>query len=416
MSCGNHNDRNCKTVISVACAYSPTSVGARIIDKSIDEFVKQNPDITVKKIWFTKDYTTKLVTMIAGGTPPDIFRLGPDFIPDYVSKGALMPLDKFVTESKVLKTECFFPQLLYKYRFDRVSMSIGKGPIYGFGTDWSPDYTLFYNKDMFDKAGIPYPTRSLNWDEFRDIAVKLTSGEAGGRRYGCLVSDIPLLVSQNGGNVFSEDGKRCLLDRPEAVEAFQYLVDLSFRYKVMPSYSELQSSNHLQLFQTGRLGMFLSGRYHAPILSEQISSFEWGVAPGLHRKKRINIITGPFGWVMSSKTRHPEAVWKLMEHLVVGDCEKELARVGYNIPAVKKIAYSDLFMTNPSHPAGINKVFMNEVQYAVPSSLSPYVVTERWQTVIKDELDLACLGNQTAREAAINSARRINEQINEKRR
>ncbi|MDD3926861.1 MAG: sugar ABC transporter substrate-binding protein [bacterium] len=397
-----------KTVVTIACGYSPTDIGIRVIGKSIDEFAKQNPDIEVKKIWLTQQYQPKLMTMIAGGNPPDIFRLSPDFVPTYVQRGTLKALGAYIAKSDVLNLENFYPQVLYKYRYDVKIKAIGKGPIYGFGTDWSPDYTLFYNKDMFDKAHLPYPTKSMNWAEFRETARKLTIGQGGRRQFGGLVGDIPLLVAQNGGSVFSPDGKKCLLDNSQAIEAFQYMVDLRIKDKVMPSLSDMQNSNQLQLFQTGRLGMFFSGRFYVPIVQEQIKSFRWGVAPGLHQKKRVNMVTGPVGWVMSSKVKHPEAAWKLMEHLVVGNCEKELAETGYNIPVIKKIAESDMFLSNPRHPAGLNKIFMDEVKYTLPSPLTPYAPTDRWQRIINDELDLAYLGKQTARQAALNATSKIN--------
>jgi multiple sugar transport system substrate-binding protein len=402
-----------KVVVTIACSYSPTDVGCQVIDKSIDKFMKQNPDIQVKKIWFDRDYQTKLMTMIAGGNPPDIFRVSPDNVPTYVQRGILEPLDKYIAKSDGLKLEDFFPQVLYKYKYDTQRKAIGTGLTYGFGTDWSPDFTLFYNKDIFDKAGLPYPTRSMSWEEFRQTAHKLTTGEGGQKRFGGLISNIALLVAQNGGSVFSPDGKKCLLDSPQAIEAFQYMVDLRVKDKVMPSLSDMQNSNQLQLFQTGRLGMFLSGRFYVPIVQEQVKSFKWGVAPGLHQKKRVNIVTGPYGWVMSSKAKHPEAAWKLMEHLVVGDCEKDLAKAGYNIPVIKSIAESDMFLTNPNHPAGFNKVFMDEVQYTVPSPLTPYAPTDRWQGVIGAEMDLAYLGKQTAQQAAINATRKINKLLAE---
>lgn len=397
--------------ISLACTYSPIDIGCQIIDKSIDEFMKVNPDIKVKKLWFTKDYTTQLMTMIAGGNPPDIFRVGPDLVPTYISKGILMPLDGFIAKSNTLKLEDFFPQVLWKYRFD--GKAIGQGSIYGFGTDWSPDFALFFNKDIFDKAGIKYPEKSLSWEEFRDVAGKLTVREAGKKQFGCLPPPIQVLVYQAGGKVFSEEGKKCLLDSPQAIEAFQFLLDLRLKDKVVPSQGEVQDTNQLQLFQTGRLAMFFSGRHYVPIVSNAVRNFKWGVAPALHHKKRVNMVTGPFGWVMSKNVKHPEAAWKLMEWLVAGNCEKELAKAGYNIPVVKKIAYSDLFLTNPNHPAGFNKMFLDEVAYTIPSPMTVSVPTDRWQKIISEEMDLAYLGKQTAEQAAKNVAKKINELIAE---
>jgi len=399
-----------KVTISIALTMSPTDIGWQIIDKSIDKFMEENPDVYVKKILIGGNYRTKILIMVAGGIAPDIFRVVPDMVVTYISKGILMPLDEFVINSKVLKLEDFFPAVLHKYKFD--GKTIGKGSIYGFGTDWSPDKTLFFNKTMFNEAGIEHPAKSLSWEEFRDIARKLTYRAGGKKQFGCLLSetDIPLLVYQNGGKVFSEDGKKCLLNSPEAVEAFQFLVDLKVKDKIMPSYSESESqkSNLLELFQTGTLGMLLSGRYYVPNIQKLVKNFEWGVAPGLHQKKRVNVVTGPCGWGMSKGVKNPQEVWKLMEWLVVGECEKDLAKAGYNIPVVKEIAYSELFLTNPDHPEGINKIFMDEVEYTIPSPVTPYIMTDRWRNIIGAELELAFLGKQSAEEAACNAAQRIN--------
>ena len=79
-----------KIQISIACTYSPVDTGVQVIDKSIDKFMVEHPDIFVKKIWFTRDYQTKLMTMIAGGSAPDIFRTSPDMVPTYISRGILM--------------------------------------------------------------------------------------------------------------------------------------------------------------------------------------------------------------------------------------------------------------------------------------------------------------------------------------
>lgn len=116
---------------------------------------------------------------------------------------------------------------------------------------------------------------------------------------------------------------------------------------------------------------------------------------------------------MSKKAKHPEEAWKLMERLIGGDCEEELAKAGYNIPVIKKIAYSDLFLRNPGHPEGLNKIFLDEVEYTIPSPLIPYCPTRRWQEILNWELELSFLGEQTVKEAAIKATKRINNIIEE---
>ena len=243
-----------KVIISIACSYSPKDVGAQVINKSIDKFMEENPDIKVKKIWFSSSYWTKLMTMIAGGIPPDIFRVGPDYVPNLIQKGVLMPLDSFIEKSEVLKLKDFFLRFCGNTGLmERLSVKV-----------------LF---TVLVQTGLRIEPCSLI------IKICLIRQERG-KQFGCWLGNIPLLVYQNGGRVFSEDGKRCLMDSPEAIEAFQFLVDLRAKDKVMPSYSELRDTDQLQLFQTGRLGMFLSGRYYASIVEKAVKGrIRWAVAP-----------------------------------------------------------------------------------------------------------------------------------------
>ena len=402
--------------ITFACIYSPLDEGVKIIEKSLNEFEELNPKIKVRRLWLSgsyQQYFQKILTMIAGGTPPDIFRTSTDMLPPLMQKGLLLPLDEYIKNSNALSSDDFFPQVLHKYRFD--GKEIGKGPVYGLATDWSPGYALFYNKGLFDEAGISYPTKSLSWEEFLEIAKKLTIRDEGGRakQFGTLVPPLTLLIYQNGGKVFSEDGKKCLLDSPEVVESIQFLHDLRNKFRVAPSLSEGRDmSNIVALFHTGGLGMFFSGRYRVPSLEKLVNKkFSYSVAPSLQRKNRVNLLTGPCGFVISSRTKHPEETFRLLEYLVAGEGEIRLAEIGYNIPVIKKIAYSDSFLTNPDHPEGINKLFLEEVIYTVPSPINIYISADRWHGIINEELDWVYLERKTPEEAAKTMSIRINKLI-----
>ncbi len=409
-SCAKREVKKGQITITVAGGYTVTDEGWRIIGESLKKYERLNPDIKIRTNWIAgQNYYGKILTMIAGGTPPDIFRIKPNMVTQFIQKGILLPLDDYIKESKVLSLGNFFPQVLHKYRFD--GKEIGKGPVYGFGTDWSPDFALFYNKSLFDKAGLPYPKKSLSWKEYLDIAKKLTIRDKRGRakQFGTLLPPLELLVYQNGGKIFSEDGKRCLLDSPEAIEAIQFLYDLRNKYRVAPSLGEAVTSDIFTLFQTGRLATFFSGRYLVPNIDKVVGKrFSWSVGPSLHKKKRANMIIGPCGWVISKKTKHPEESYKLLEYLVSGEGEIDLAEIGYNIPVIKKIAYSDTFLNNPNHPEGINKLFLDEVKYAIPSPLTPYAPTDRWEGIIGDEMELVYLEKKSPEEAGKDMAEKIN--------
>ena len=245
-----------KVTLSVASFARPKEdPGYKALQKTFFQFEKENPGIKIKEIQISTKpvsrYIQKLLTMMAGGVAPDVLRISTDSTQDLLKKGALRPLDDFLKKSKRIKEEDFFPVTLFGYKFD--GEVFGKGPIYGFPTDFSPFTLLFYNKKLFDEAGISYPTKSLSWEEFLKLAEKLTKRDEKGRimQYGVYDIDPYVLIYQNGGRVFSEDGKRCLLDSPEAIEAIQFKTDLSTKYHVAPSYGDKQQGNRDIMFRTG---------------------------------------------------------------------------------------------------------------------------------------------------------------------
>jgi len=117
------------------------------------------------------------------------------------------------------------------------------GRQYGFVTNPGP-WVIFYNKSIFDKCGVPYPKGDWTWEEFVEVAKKVTMKGTDGRRnetYGVMGYDLMEAIWQNGGSLFSKDGTRCTLDTPEAIEAAQWLMDLQFVHKCAPSPSEEES-------------------------------------------------------------------------------------------------------------------------------------------------------------------------------
>ncbi|HBE01260.1 MAG TPA: hypothetical protein DC049_02125, partial [Spirochaetia bacterium] len=229
--------------------------------------------------------------------------------------------------------------------------------------------------------------------------------------FGSAQPSLLLLCLQNLGKVFSDDGKRCLMDSRENIEALAFHSGLDIDHNVVPSLSEMQDSSVRELFETGKLGMFFSGRHMASELIKSVGSkINWFVAPTIHQtgKPRINMVSGPYGWVMGANTRYPQEAWELLKMLTSGDGEKRLARVGYNIPILKSLAYSGVFLSNPAHPAGMNKIFLDEAEFTVPSPASPYFNNLRFAQIIKDNSELIRQKSITVQQGAVSISKQAN--------
>ena len=117
-----------------------------------------------------EDYWTKLQTGVAGGSTNDVFWINAANLPVYAAQGAIVPIQAIVDDGSIDVDA--YP--------DPCAVSIpSKGRSIGIPRDFDT-IALFYNKDLFDKAGVEYPTGDWTWDDLRAAA-----GEADrqGRRH-----------------------------------------------------------------------------------------------------------------------------------------------------------------------------------------------------------------------------------------
>jgi multiple sugar transport system substrate-binding protein len=186
---------------------------------------------------------------------------------------------------------------------------------------------LFYNKAVFDAAGVSYPPAAAEdawtWDEFLDAARKLTrdvSGRHPGEpgfdpdqisMYGVSFETdqwygyLPFIYS-NGGEVVDESGSRLLLDSPQAVEAIQRLADLMWVQHVMPTPEQQRSLPASDaLMQTGQLAMDIRGQWKL-LDYASMEGLDFGVAVLPKMKEPKTIILGS-PTVIFSGAQHLEA-------------------------------------------------------------------------------------------------------------
>jgi len=131
---------------------------------------------------------------------------------------------------------------------------------------------LAYHRDLFDKAGVPYPKPNWTWDDFVEVARKLTirdpkTGRA--EQFGLLGIDGVEIAFNFGADFFNETGTRCVFYRPESVEAIQFSIDLREKYHVSPTASEIANmaaqggwgAGDINLFGAKKGAMMRFGRY-----------------------------------------------------------------------------------------------------------------------------------------------------------
>lgn len=220
--------------------YYPVNVGGEItktIEGLTAQYNKEHPNVTIKPV-YTGDYDETRTKVQAGVRAKKLPDLGVSLSSElytYRDMGAIQPLDDLIdadSDGKQYLVD-FYPAYLANSQADRKTWSI---PFQ------RSTVVLYYNKDLFKKAGLDPDKPPTTWDELRDDAKKLTvPGQQWGVELPSTVSTYWIyqaLALQNAGkgrNIMSNDGKKAYFDTTSNVEALQFMSDLSRKDKVMPT-------------------------------------------------------------------------------------------------------------------------------------------------------------------------------------
>lgn len=357
------------------------------LEQMISKFEAQNPDIEVKyETVAFNDYFTKLQTLIAGGTAPDTFELNYENFVNYASKGALMDLSNLAANDK-----SFDPSVYDKNAYDVFKYN---GKQYALVESFS-NVVLFYNKDLFDKAGVPYPNASWTWKDELAAAQKLTDAKNGiwGTYAPIQFWEFYKTIAQNGGSIFSADKKHVTLNSKQNVEALQWMIDKVNKYHVTPTDAQMSGQSDGDLFKAGKIAMLRTGIWMFSSFKD--APFHWDIAlePGNTQKAHHFFANGV---AISSNSKNAEAAWKWIKFFTSSkDAAKIRVSSNWELPALsdKSVMEEYLNQRPPEH---------REVVFEALKTLVVPPVTEKWNEltdIVGKELDAAKLGQKTPQQA-----------------
>lgn len=354
----------------------------------------------------------KVIIQTVGGVGPDLFDVyGKTQLRAYAEAG--IPWD--VTEkagAAGIGPEVLWPSMR------REAMQEGRQ--YVFPTNCGP-FVLFYNKAVFDRAGIPYPHGDWTWNQFLAICRKLTRRRADGRgteTYGVFGLDARELIWQNGGHVFSPEGTRCVVDSPEAVEAAQWYVDLFAKERVAPSPAEENAmataggwgQGTLTLFTSGRIAMFRGGRWGL-IRYREIPDLRVGICP-LPFRKRKAVQLAWRATAVNPRGPHREEAFLFLRYLASkAYCEQINRSADANAP-VEEYCHTGLFLHDPLHPEeDYNRLWIDEMACARSFEQSPFVSPFVSDRILDNHIEQMRNGLETPAQAMHAAAVEVNAQV-----
>ncbi len=324
-----------------------------LLESLLYRFSVANPDIVVKYEPITGDYWATLKTLIASGTAPDIYYMDIFQFPAFARDQVLLPLDDLMASTGT-KKEDFIPSLMEAFTYE--------GKVYGIPKDFNT-LGLFYNVDLFDKAGLAYPTDDWTWDDLKAAAQKLTDlSDPNKPIYGFGVpadaGRFPVFVFQNGGNIMNEDFSDTLLDSPEAIAAGEFYT--SFRAeKIGAIPADVGEGWQGTVFGKGQFAMVYEGGWLIPYLNKQFPNTKYGVVvPPAGPKGEGNLIF-TVAWSISPNTKNPEAAWKVIEFLTNEESQLTVLQSGFALPSRVALQESEYLKNNPAPAAIFRGAFNN---------------------------------------------------------
>jgi multiple sugar transport system substrate-binding protein len=356
-----------------------------------DAFHAANPNITVDVDVSDWDaYWDKVQTGIAGGAAPDVFAMDGPLFPDYQTRDVLLDLKPMIDRDGYDLTQLADQGV--------ADFTTADGGQYGLPRDLNT-IVLYYNKDMFDAAGIPYPDDTWDWAKLRDVAKQLTkdaNGDGKVDQWGFytettdMENDWLSLVWQNGGDVLAPDGKSTVLDTDQAAGGIQFLQDLIWKDKVMPD--PAVSAETGDAFEQGQAAMEANGSWLVP--THTAAGLNFGVAPLPAGPAGRFTSVNPTGAVVYKGTKSPDASWAFVQYLASPAAQEQLMQLKASLPVSKEV------LAGPyAASSDVAKVFADSLAYAkLKPSFKGY---DEFATTLQEELDTNVFNapNKTAKDA-----------------
>ena len=254
--------------------FSASGAQEETLKKMVEVFEEKNPDIKVDvQLTGYDDYFTKLATTVGGGNAPDVFEMNMENFLAYMLRGACADLTGLVDPAS--------------YSEGTLSAVSSDGKLYAVPMSFST-CVLFYNKALFDQAGIDYPDDTRTWTEAQAAAEKIRAlgDDIWGYYQPISYNEFYKSVKGNGGSLLNEDYTAFTVNTPENVAVLEaMLARVRGEDRVMPNAEDMAGRGDWDLFSEGKLGMLVSGIWGFQTFTDQCD-FDWDITvePGFKDK------------------------------------------------------------------------------------------------------------------------------------
>ena len=303
------------------------------------EFERQNPDVRIQEESVPQDYVAKMALAYVAKAQPDIMMLDLSSSALFINCGVVSDVSPLMQADKSFRQEDFFPNVF--------AAATRGDKVYAIPLDFTP-MVMYYNKRMFDQAGVPYPKDDWDFAEFQALARKLTIKD---KQYGFAFKNWPagwvMWLWNAGGDHLKQDPPTATgyLDSRDCVKAVTFIKDLVAEGSA-PSISQAAAAG-VDLFANGQAAMTISGHWdlmtykNAPKDANGKPKITWGdigVVPLPHEVPQSQTVMYESGYAITSQCKHKHLAWKFIRYMTSHDVQAKYQFSGIAVSARKDVA------------------------------------------------------------------------------
>ncbi|MBQ8305447.1 MAG: sugar ABC transporter substrate-binding protein [Blautia sp.] len=282
------------------------------------------------------NYWTLLEAGAFGGEMPDVFWMHSNYAQKYMEGDLLLQLDDYIANDEAIDLGNYYQDIVALYQRS-------DGNTYAIPKDYDT-IALWYNKKIFDDAGVAYPDNTWTWETLHDVAAQLNNPDAS--IYG-LVGNTDAnqegyynAIYSYGGYVINDDHTKSGYDDPKTLEAMKMYATLIEDCMAPQSVMAETGNSGLFMANTAAMGMF--GSWYVASFKEVEGAENWGVAElpyhdadgngQCDENERVSIYNG-LGWAASAAVEDPDTVYSLLSYLGSKEGQTRQAELGVTMSA-----------------------------------------------------------------------------------
>ncbi|MGG4343391.1 ABC transporter substrate-binding protein [Paenibacillus lautus] len=369
----------------------------------IEQFEKQHPNIKVKTQSAPYgQFYQKLDTQIAAGQAPDVWLSDGVYVMKYAQRGAAKDLTDWIARD--LKADEYYG-LDFNKDADGRYWGVPQGIQVG---------VLFYNKELFDKAGVAYPTDEWTWEDLKSSAAKLTVDASGktaedsgfdaasvnqfGLTFFSITEGWFSVMKSYGGGTLDEKAENSIINSPENKQAFEWMVDGMQRGIITDPVDLKSFQSNTAVFPSGSAAMRIGIYARVQAANEAGLNYDVTLLPKGPDGKRVSPVIAN-SWVINQKSsdEKAQAAWEWIKYWATeDDVQKQWTELGEAVPVKKSVAESEVFLKAGEQPAN-RQAFLDSLEFA--QTLDNNAVWEEWVGKFNEHAERAFLGDATIDQA-----------------